>query len=286
MLLQESLRRQSELVNLLHQMAVTCMNEDEIHSVVIKFQTLYSNNFRHSYAQFFAMIVEMSQPDNEYNLEYLSTNLEAARALVEESHLRDENEYSKLYKPLLKLSDHLNLEIGRYSYYSQNDQKLQDLEQKNRTLQNQLGDATSALEKAQKTVSTMQTELISVLSIFAAIVLSFSGSISILGNAMSSMQDVTVFKTAFFVLLCGFVILNLIFLMMYIVGKITGRSIYARCKTENCSCGKNGTPSCCGIRRIRKRLPYVFWMNFSLLLLMIIDLVLWCCNLNFWLLPI
>lgn len=126
-----------------------------------------------------------------------------------------------------KLSDHINLEIGRYSYYSINEQQVKDLEKRNQTLQRDLRTATDELEKAQKTVSSMQTELIAVLSIFAAIVLAFSGNISFLGNTLSGIKEVCLFKTAFFVLLCGLIIFNSIFLMMYIVGKIIGRNIYA-----------------------------------------------------------
>lgn len=286
MLLEESLRRQQELSSLLYEMASSCMDDVQLRSVAIKLKTLYTSNFRHNYSQFFPMIVEMSQEGNDYSLEYLSTNLEAVRAMVEESYLKDEKEFTTLYRPLSKLSDHINLEIGRYSYYSQNEQKVLDLERKNLMLQTELRNATTALEKAQEKVSTMQTELISVLSIFVAIVLAFSGSISFLGNALSGMTQVTVFKSAFFVLLCGFVIMNLIFLMMYIVGKITGRSIYARCKTEKCTCGKDGSPACNGLKRLRKRLPYIYWINVMLIILMIVDIILWCCNINFWLLPL
>lgn len=286
MLQKESLQRQRKLSSLLYEMASSCMADEQLRSAAIKLKTLYTDDFRHNYSQFFPMIVEISQEDNNYSLEYLSINLDAVRAIVEESYLNGEQEFTALYSPLSKLSDHINLEIGRYNYYFQNEQKLLDLERKNLKLQDKLNKATTALEKAQEKVSTMQTELISVLSIFAAIVLAFSGSISFLGNALSGMAQVTVFKAAFFVLLCGFVILNLIFVMMYIVGKITGRSIYARCKTEECTCRKDGSPTCNGLKRLRRRLPYVYWINVTLIILMIVDIILWCCNINFWFLSL
>lgn len=283
MLIHESRRRQEQLNNLLYEMASDCMDEEELRSIAIKFKSVYTDNFRHSYAPFFPKIIEMV--NGGYNLDVLSSNLDAVREIVEESYLKNEREFTTLYFPLSKLSDHLNLEIGRYNYYSQHEQKVADLERKSQILQKELKDATKALEKAQKKVTTIQTELISVLSIFAAIVLTFSGSISFLGSALTGMTNVTLFKSAFFVLLCGFIILNVIFLMMYIVGKITGRNIYARCKTENCSCEKNGKLSCSSLKRMRKRLPYMYWINVLLLVLIVVDIVLWCCNLNFWKLP-
>lgn len=263
-------------------MATTCMDDTAIRTVVIKFKALYTDGFRHNYSEIFPLIVEFSKDDNEFNLDYLSNNLQAARDLVELDYISEEKEFVGLYKPLLKLSDHLNLEIGRYNYYSISEQQVKALEKRNQALQTELKEtteklvqATKELGEAEKKIGSVQTELISVLSIFAAIVLTFSGSMSLLGNALTGMQDTRVFKAVFFVLLCGFILCNTIFLMMYLVGKITGRNIYAHCKSKDCTCGKDGAPKCWGITRVRKRLPYVFWLNLTLILLMIADVVVW-----------
>lgn len=282
MLIDEAKRRQGELIQILKEMASSYMDDDAIRTVVIKFKSLYSNGFRHDYSEFFPLIVEFSKDDNEYNLDYLSNNLQTARSLVEQDFVADEKEFKGLYKPLLKLSNHLNLEIGRYSYYSISEQQVKDLQTRNHKLQSELRDTTAKLEEATmqlneagKKVSSVQTELISVLSIFAAIVLTFSGSMSLLGNAFTGMQGTRFFKAAFFVLLCGFILCNTIFLMMYLVGKITGRNIYANCKSKDCTCGKDGSPKCCSITRVRKRLPYVFWLNLAFILLMVADVIVW-----------
>lgn len=282
MLIDESRRRQAELINILKEMAITCMDDPAIQTNVIKFKAIYAGDFRHDYSEFFPLIVEFSKDNNEYNLDYLSNNLQAARDFVEQDYISGGKEFRSLYKPLLKLNDHLNLEIGRYNYYSISEQQVKDLETKNQQLQTDLKEttekleaATSKLRDAEEKVSSVQTELISVLSIFAAIVLTFSGSMSLLGNALTGMQTTRFFKAVFFVLLCGFILCNTIFLMMYLVGKITGRNVYARCRSKDCTCGKDGTPKCWGITRVRKRLPYVFWLNTAIFLLMIVDIVVW-----------
>ena len=74
MLIDESRRRQSELIKLLKEMALTCMDDTAIRTVVIKFKALYSDGFRHNYSEFFPLIVELSKDDNEYSLEYISNN--------------------------------------------------------------------------------------------------------------------------------------------------------------------------------------------------------------------
>ncbi len=275
MLIQESRRRQEELKRHLCDMATSLKEENEMRDIALKLKGLYSDGFRHTYSEFFAMIVEMARDDNEYDLDYLSNNLVYLRMLVEQDYVDGEKEFRGLYVPLTKLSDHINLEIARYSNSSVHEQRVMDLEKRNSTLQVSLNEATEKLNEAQEAMASVQTELISVLSIFAAIVLAFSGSMSILGNALTGLQNAPFFKSIFFVLLCGFVIANVIFLMMYLVGKITGRNIYARCKTKYCTCGKNGRPKCWGITRVRKRLPYVFWLNFIIFLMMAADLAVW-----------
>lgn len=275
MLIEESLRRQEELKAHLCDMASAMKEDDELREIAIKLKGLYTDGFRHVYSEFFALIVEIAKDDNAYSLDFLSNNITNVRALVEQDYVDGEKEFRGLYRPLTKLSDHINLEIARYSYSSIHEQRVLDLEKRNKNLQTELADATGKLEEAQKSMSSVQTELIAVLSIFAAIVLTFSGSMSLLGNALTGMENAPFFKSVFFVLLCGFIITNVIFLMMYLVGKITGRNIYAKCKSKDCTCGEGGVPKCCGLTRIRKRLPYVFWINFLVILMMVVDVVVW-----------
>lgn len=275
MLIEESLRRQEELKAHLYDMASAMKEDEELREIAIKLKGLYTDGFRHVYSEFFALIVEIAKDDNAYSLDFLSNNITNVRALVEQDYVDGEKEFRGLYRPLTKLSDHINLEIARYSYSSIHEQRVLDLEKRNKNLQTELADATEKLGEAQKSMSSVQTELIAVLSIFAAIVLTFSGSMSLLGNALTGMENAPFFKSVFFVLLCGFIITNVIFLMMYLVGKITGRNIYAKCKSKDCTCGEGGVPKCCGLTRVRKRLPYVFWINFLVILMMVIDVAVW-----------
>ena len=76
MLIEESQRRQAVLKKYLFEMASSCMDDTAIRSMAIKLKALYTDNFRHNYSEFFPLIVEISKDENEYNLDYLSTNLE------------------------------------------------------------------------------------------------------------------------------------------------------------------------------------------------------------------
>jgi len=132
------------------------------------------------------------------------------------------------------------------------EEKASNLEKKNKMLQEDLKQATKELNDARQSVSSVQTELIAVLSIFAAIVLTFSGSLSLLGSIFSEISKAPVFKSILFLLLVGLVVSNIIFLLLYIVGKITNRNIYAR--------------------------SYIFWLNITLASLIVIDFIVWYLN--------
>lgn len=285
MLTEETRRKQGDLKKLLLSMAGSCFDETAIRQTAIKLKGLYEGGFRHSYSEFFPLIVEISRDDNSYSVDYLSNNLEALQTLVEQDFTTETKQFESLYEPLSKLSDHINLEIGRFSHYSVSEQHVADLEAKNTELRSEIERATNELLDAKEKISTVQTELIAVLSIFAAIVLAFSGSSSYFSSALSGMRDTNFFKMVAIVLLCGFCIFNLIFAMMYVVGKITRRNIYAKCQNEDCICKENGKDKCSTLRRIRKRLPYVFWFNVAVLILLTLDIVAWCLNMNVWYLP-
>lgn len=280
-LIEESVRRQEELKKLLFEMSSVCMTEAEIREKVIKLKSLYSDGFRHNYSIFFPLIVDIAETQEGYDLDYLSNNLEDSRALVERDYVAGEKEFKGLYKSLSKLSDHINLEIARYMHYSVNEQKVLDLEKMNSDLQEKLVQATKELSNAKQKVERVQTELVTVLSIFAAIVFTFSGSLSFLGQALTGMADAPFFKSVFFVLLCGIIVFNTIFVMLYIVGKITGRSIYTNCNKNHCNCTDEEKKCCSGIRRFSKKLPYVFWVNILWLFLLAVDMIFWILNTQF-----
>ena len=324
----DSARRQEELRLLLKEMARICLEEEDeqISVFASQLRELYIPSFRHRYSEFFPMLVEIDEEESELGLDFLSTNIRKVRKYVERKCAAGDTTYDSLYKPMMKLSDHLSLEIARYSHFVSQNRQIMDLTDKHQDLQAQLAETTERLHEAtakldqanarfgqteikltdaetkltdaetklktietniktanqnvddaEKKISSIHIDIIAVLSIFASIVLTFSGSMTVLGSALTGMQEVHALKATFFVLLCGFVLGNIIFLLMYLVGKLTSRNIYARCKTENCTCEK----PCNGFKRIRKRLPYIYWLNLILIVLMAVVVVVWYLDNHF-----
>lgn len=276
MIAEERARRQDDLENHIRELAKNLLDESEVRKTSLKLLEVYRGDFRHSYSGFFPLILEISKNENMYNLDYLSNNLESIRQYVENDFVSGAKEFNGLYDQLNKLCDHLNLEIGRWSYYAKNEHKIEDMESKTTVLNEEMRKSTMELESASKRAASIQTELIAVLSIFAAIVVAFSGGFTFLGSVMTSINGASHYEVVVLVaIICGMVMFNTIFLMMYLVGKIIKRDIYARCLTENCSCDNQSLKKCNGLQRIRKRLPYVFYFNLMCVLGIIIDCAVW-----------
>lgn len=279
-LAEEKARRQKELEKYIFSLSEKLLEDDTAkREIVLKLLELYNTDFRHNYSGFFPIIMKIFQEDNQYNIEFLSNNLETLRSFVEADFISGKKEFEVLYTHFEKLCDHLNLEIARWSYYSQNEQKIRDMESISNTLKEDMLDAERELKAASKQAASIQTELIAVLSIFAAVVVTFSGGFTFLGSVMTSVNEANHYEAITLVaIIYGMVIFNTIFLLMYMVGKMTGRNIYATCDTVDCSCEKR----CGSLNKIRKRLPYVFYFNLLCLIGVVIDFMIWYCDIRNW----
>lgn len=278
-------KKERTLEQYIKELAQRMLDDTDAKKFAYKLQDLYTQDFRHSYSKFFPIITDLGK-DKISSLEYLSYNLETLKKIVEQDFLNGEKNFKGLDEPLSKLSDHLSLEIARYSYYSEKEARTKDLESnlikaqdnvKNlekelKHTREELNKASVELSLATEKINSVQGELITVLSIFAAIVMTFSGSLNLLGNAFTGAADIPLSKLLFILLLCGFILINFIFAMMYFIAKITGRNIYARCETPDCTCRDNLKPKCLGITRVMKRLPYIFWLNAFIFIALLIDL--------------
>ena len=262
MLAAESKKRQEQLNGLLEELSKKVITEDSCDEYITKFRGIYSNRFRHSYSKLHLLLVKMSNFEDEKLVpEFLITNLNLISKHIEDKYVeKGTGDHTRLYPSILKLCDHINLEQSRISEQQKQQLKMEDLRRDLNSAQVALEEATQKADVATEKASHMQTDILAVLSIFSAVVLAFMGGMTFLGGAMESIENVRVYKFIIACCICGIVIFNTIFVLLYIVSKIIGKSIYVRCNSEDCTCD-HGKPKCSTIKRIRKRLPYVFYFN-------------------------
>lgn len=268
MLSEQTREREAALVNLLKELSNGAIDECQCEAIAERFKNIYSGGFRHRYSVFHPLLQEiMACSDAEQGVsEFLTYNLNVISAYIENKYINNgQSEDTKIYRPIYKLCDHINLEMARINEQRSQESRLQDLYSQIREAQTKLERAKTDAEKARKKVNKAQTDILAILSIFAAVILAFMGGMTFLGGAMSSISETRVYKFVIACCICGFIIFNTIFLLLYIVSKIIEKPIYARCKSLDCTCD----PRCCALNRVRKRLPYVFYFNICTLALLL-----------------
>lgn len=292
MLPKEIHARQRDLTGYIKELAKISIEESDVDVWINRFELIYGDNFRHNYSDFFPILQDIyDESSDSGNSEFLSNNIEMIRNKIEKRIESGESTNQGLYNKFTRLSEHINLQISQLNYFKAQEAKLNSItynqaEQEGiknawKEVRKNIGDNMKMMEEkidaANNQANSMITQVVTILGIFAAIVLAFSGGISILGNAIMALTsaEIVVYKVAFICLMTGFLLFNLIFMLMYFIGKITDKSIYAECGAKDCTCGKDGKAKCKGITRVRRRLPYVFYFNITVVLLMVADVTIW-----------
>ncbi len=198
--------------------------DEDLDQTVSSLADIYSKGYRQMYSEIFPMIVDIRSRRLKDGLEFLTGNLESVREhikdLMQDSTCSSEagqafvESYRNLYGNVLKLSDHVNLEVQRLDDSEEN---REDTRKTVEALQDKILETQSDLKEARGKVRKMQTEVIVILGIFAAIVMAMSGGLTMMGSSIEGMSTTGIYKIAFVIILCGFVIFNTIaFLMTYI----------------------------------------------------------------------
>lgn len=183
---------------------------------------IYSSGYRHGYAGILDIISDIdkkqskssSTEDDEEEIDKLSiltTNLDNLK-----EHVRtDEGVYNdNTFYGIVKLSDHVKLEIHRLRDIQEQDRQKQQMTGTIQNLLTRSEELTGEIEVAQRNSEKIQMHLVAILGIFAAIVMAFSGGMNILSGAISVPADSNIFNVVFTVLLCGIILFNIFAFLM------------------------------------------------------------------------
>ncbi len=189
-----------------------------------KFKDFYSRVGRHRYSDI-SKHLEMQIPDAREHL------LKGIKYIVESA---GQNGYDKdqedcdcaeCYEKINKLYDHIELEIARYSSLYQI--KLLEDEQKdrNKTIIESEERISKSVNIAEEKVKKLSEQVISILGIFAGIIVTFSFATTVVGETVTTMAKGDVMHLCFVISLLGLIFINVIGLLMSFVGKLSGHNI-------------------------------------------------------------
>lgn len=176
-------------------------------------KVIYDDEFRHSYSNITAMLIKLNK-ENPQALEFVSNNFSS----LVDKFPKEEN--LDAYKSLNKLYDHIILEQIRLTEVYSDSKELAD---NARDLSKQ---ATKLLNRANKIVKetiSVKTELITVLGIFAAILLAFVGGLTFSTSVFANLHQTSIYRIVLAILLIGFVLSNILYGLFYYIDRLVRR---------------------------------------------------------------
>jgi hypothetical protein len=288
-----SIDKHEKLIDLLNRLANEKrldkleQEEEKIGQYIDEFRVIYSQEFRHIYSKVHSILVNLDEQQRIFLGDSIKT--------IYDKICKEEKSESEVAKSILKLWDHIELEnmrIAELSSYvaraekgynkiegysekiDQFSQKINDISEQIVKAQDDLGTTTDNIKEVEDKVRNSTIQSITVLSIFSGIVMAFSGGVSFIASSMQNINSISKYRLVFVVLLLGMIMFNTIFLLIYMIGKITNTYVGSRCKhsipLQGC---KEKAFKCAFIRY-----PFICWMNFVLLLGMVGLYILHICE--------
>lgn len=199
----------------------TLSSEEERNFVYRELESIYHDDekdegFRHYYSDIFSVITIIDKNPQLGNIEILNQNIDMIQKdyspLSSSCDIRDS---------INKLYDHINLDIARMNYFKETQMRSQsELQKVNAALESveeKINEMESAVDKADE----MQRQYITILGIFASIVLAFTGGIAFSTSVLENISEVSIYRIIIIAVGLAFVLMNIIYILTRFVLEIT-----------------------------------------------------------------
>lgn len=276
-----NVEKQENLNNIIEELSTDLLEEAGVRAFSTLINEIYKDNFRHSYSSITGRLLRLAEAENLSVIENVMQNLDMIYEFLSvptEGIMSTEEVLGKIEK----LKDHISLEYIRQSKQNSSFQmqigsvnnKIEEAEKNYNKAEKLLNESKSQVGRAIREAQKVKTEVVTILGIFAAIILSFMGGMSFSASTFAGIASASVYRVTFVALIIGLVVFNTISVLLYIVSKIVDKPIYSKCITDDCSCEEQ-----CSIQeKIKKRLPLIYWINKIFLILMGIIVLAWAID--------
>ncbi|MDF2881995.1 MAG: putative rane protein [Clostridiaceae bacterium] len=154
--------------------------------------------------------------------------------------------------------------------------------------ENTINELSKQIQRKEEQLSSINNNHISVLGIFAGIVMVFFSGLSFVSDS-EKYFDISILRLTFIICLIGFIMFNSIFILIYFVAKMTSSDIRVKCRkcTDQIAlicdnCEKDVTSEVCDvgmhckpIEKLINLYPVLFYVNFILIIFISIDFLVW-----------
>lgn len=214
-----------------------------------KLESIYYNtgkeNFRHYYSDIFACLTLIDGDTSIGSLDILAQNMQTIKDEYVPKNNDSNGELIDINKEIAKLYDHTNLDIGRINYtkrmtgealseLSKTKIMVDDLEKnfleskevirKN----NEKWNAESEMLKAEirENQKKMQSEYVTILGIFASIVLAFTGGMTFSSSVLENLDKASIYRIILVISFLGFIVFNILWMLIHFLRDINEKNGY------------------------------------------------------------
>ncbi|AJC94737.1 hypothetical protein FVD15_04065 [Campylobacter volucris] len=188
--------------------------ESSCDDIVEKLITIYKTEYKHKYSELTTIILNITKSDREQDLMTLAQNV---RMLEEKLDNKTCDECIK--EKIKDFYDHINLECVR----------LQDSDGKIKKIKDEYNELYKNYNNIKDNLSKQQTQYITILGIFASIVLTFVSGLVFSTSVLSNIDKVSIFRLIFTMAFIAFFVGNILYSLFAFLLKIS--SIYS-CKSN------------------------------------------------------
>lgn len=202
----------------------------------LRIEEMYKKDTRHSYSGIFSTLSAIHKGEELGDLETLQQNLlYLYKHYQPKLNQDDSGNLIDVGNNLFKLYDHVQLEIERIHYSDGGDNRIslaqsyKDVQQEIDTAKLSMREQTIQIQDQQKKIKKLKNNLksfnaqsITILGIFSGLVIGFATATDVLVAAFANLPTVGILDMSIFLILTGFVLFNVIFLLMQCIGRLTG----------------------------------------------------------------
>ena len=239
MITQSERTKRTEFKNILYELAKdqNLLSSSSARSRMYKrLENLYysqnpETSFRHFYSDIFSALIKIEKDETMGEISVLGQNISLLRKGYNAINYDNQNNIIDITDNLKKLNDHISLDIARLDYINKLDriatheEKISDLQSTIQDLNSNTKEISTIVNQTEENVRSLQKDHVTILGIFAAIVLAFTGGIVYSTSVLSNIHLVSTYKTIVIVLIIGLVLVNVLFSLFYYIDKIVHNKI-------------------------------------------------------------
>lgn len=174
--------------------------------IIKDLKEIYQGEYRHKYSKITTIILNSTR-DKEQAFMTLTQNI---RTLKE---IQDNKEVESIKPKLEKLYDHMNLECIRLQDFDEKMSRVKDVSNK---LED---DLNKNYKKLSEELNKQQTQYITILGIFASIVLTFVGGLAFSTSVLSNIDKANAYRLVFVMAFIALFFGNILYLLFSFLSK-------------------------------------------------------------------